>query len=175
MKRLSIEGIKKLKAEQISTGVLYALVTLIVLIFGAFFFIGYDIPFEDDPEFNAPMLTDLVLIFIYTLITASVILAVAAVVISMKRGGKSQTVVNNIPAAKIAWGTAILLFVCLIITFAAGSSEPVTVNGVRYADTFWLKATDMFINTSIVLLVIAVCVVALGLSGYNRKISIRKP
>ncbi len=32
----------------------------------------------------------------------------------------------------------------------------------------------MFINTSFILLAIAVCGVALGLSGYNRKISIKK-
>ena len=62
----------------------------------------------------------------------------------------------------------------MLITFLLGSAEPVTVNGVEFADTFWLKATDMFINTSLVLLLVAVCGVAFGLSGYCRKMGIRK-
>ena len=62
----------------------------------------------------------------------------------------------------------------MLITFLLGSAEPVMVNGVEFADTFWLKATDMFINTSTVLLLVAVCGVAYGLSGYNRKLNNRK-
>lgn len=175
MTRLSLHGTTRLKAEKTSASVLYALVALTVLVFGAFFFIGYDTPFEENPEHNAPLLTDLVLVFIYAMVIATIILTAAAVAISMKTGGKSQKVTNNIPTAKIAWGTALLLVVSMAATFATGSSEPVTVNGMEFDDTFWLKATDMFINTSLILLAVAVCGVAFGVSGYNRKISIKKP
>ena len=44
-------------------------------------------------------------------------------------------------------------FVTLIVTFLLGSSDPVITNGERFADVFWLKATDMFIYTSILLLI----------------------
>lgn len=169
----SHKGLKRLDAEQISTRVLYVLVALTVVVFGAFFFIGYDVPYEDDPTFNAPMLTDAVLIFIYVLVIAAVLIAVAAVVTGIRRGGRSDAVVNNIPASRISWATAALLALCMIITFLLGSSSPVMVNGVEYTDTFWLKATDMFINTSFVLLFVAVCGVAFGLSGYNRKLKLR--
>ena len=93
-----------------------------------------------------------------------------------KRGSrdKAQGKANNIPAAKIAWGTVGLLVASLLATFLLGSAEPVQVNGVAYTDVFWLKATDMFINTSLVLLLVAVCGVAFGLSGYCRKMGIRK-
>lgn len=166
----SYKGIGRLDAEQISTRVLYVLVGLTVVLFAAFFFIGYDVPYEDDPTFNAPVLTDAVLVFIYVLVTAAVVLAVAAVAIGMRRGDGSGAVVNNIHAARISWAVAALLALCLIVTFVLGSPSPVMVNGVEYADTFWLKATDMFINTSFVLLFVAVCGVAFGLSEYNRKI-----
>lgn len=174
MTRSSLHGIKGLSAEQVSTRVLYALVVLIVLVFGAFFLVGYDVPFEDNPEFNAPRLTDLVLVFMYVLVAAAVVLAVAAVAAGAKMGGKSQAVVNNIPAARISLFTAALLVLCLAVTFLLGSSEPVLVNGVKFTDTFWLKATDMFINTSFVLLGLAVLGVAFGVSGYNRKIRLKK-
>ena len=62
---------------------LVALVVLAVVVFGAFFLIGYDVPFEDNPEFNAPRLTDLVLVFIYVLVLLAAILAVTAIAISL--------------------------------------------------------------------------------------------
>ena len=167
-------GTGRLTAEQVSTRVLYVLVALAVVVFGAFFLIGYDVPYEDNSEFNAPLLTDVVLVFMYVLVFLAAILAVAAIAIGFKARGKSQGKVNNIPAAKIAWGTAGLLVASLLATFLSGSAEPVPVNGVPYTDVFWLKATDMFINTSLVLLAVAVCGVVFGLSGYNRKIGKRK-
>jgi len=41
----------------------------------------------------------------------------------------------------------------LLVTFLLGSSDPVVTNGERFADVFWLKATDMFIYTSILLII----------------------
>lgn len=166
----SHKGRVGLDAERLSNRVLYVLVALTVVVFGAFFLIGYDVPYEDDPSFNAPMLTDVVLVFMYVLVFGAAALAVAAVAIGLKRCGRTQSVVNNIPAARISWGTAVLLALSLLVTFALGSSKPVMVNGVEYTDAFWLKATDMFINTSFVLLFVAVCGVVFGLSGYNRKL-----
>lgn len=163
-----------LTAEQVSTRVLYVLVALTVVLFGAFFLVGYDVPYEDDPTFNAPLLTDAVLVYIYVLTAGSAVLACAAVIVGLKRGGMSQSVVNNIPVARIGWAVAALLSVSLLVTFALGSTEPVTVNGTEYADKFWLRATDMFINTSFVLLFVAVAGVAYGLSGYNRKVKGKK-
>lgn len=171
MTHISFKHTKDLDSEQISKRILFVVVALIAVVFGAFFLIGYDIPYEDDPSFNAPLLTDLVLVFIYVLVTVTLVLAVASVTLSVKTRDKStQGIVNNVPAAKIALGTTALLFACLCLTFATGSDEPVTVNGTKYADWFWLKTTDMFINTSFVLLAVAVCGVAFGISGYNRKI-----
>lgn len=168
---MSFNHMKKLGSEQISTRTLFVLVALIITVFGAFFLIGYDIPYEDDPTFNAPLLTDIVLVFIYALIILSLILVVVAVILSAKtRDWSAQGIVNNVPAAKIALSTAVLLFASLSLTFMLGSNEPLIVNGTKYADWFWLKATDMFINTSLVLLTVAVCGVAFGVSGYNRKI-----
>lgn len=174
MTMTGLHGLDKLTTEQVSTRVLYVLVALAVIVFGAFFLIGYDVPYGENPEFNAPRLTDLVLVFIYVLVALAALLAVVAVALSLKMRDKAQETANNIPSARIAWGTAALLFASLLVTFLSGSAEPVTVNGVAYADKFWLKATDMFINTSFVLLGVAVCGVELGLSGYCRKTGVRK-
>lgn len=162
-------GMRGMTAEQVSTRVLYVLVGLIVAVFGAFFLIGYDIPYEENPEFNAPKLTDLVLVFIYLLTFAAAVLAGCAVVSGFRKRDRSQDVVNNIPAAKITLGCMALLVASLVVTFALGSTAPVMVNGVQYSDAFWLRATDMFINTSIIMLIVAIAGVVFGLSGYVRK------
>lgn len=51
MMRISLKSIRQLSAEQMSTRVLYVLLAVIVLLFGAFFLIGYDIPYDEDPTF----------------------------------------------------------------------------------------------------------------------------
>ena len=43
------------------------------------------------------------------------------------------------------------------------------VNGAHFTDAFWLRVTDMFVNTSLSLLVIAAGVVIFGATRYYRK------
>ncbi len=169
-----LQYIKGLKTEQVSTRVLYILIALTVLLFGAFFIIGFDKPYSEDPGFNAPLLTDAVLIFVYLLILTALVIMAYSVVRSVRRRDKSTNVTNNIPESKILWGTVALLLCCLVITFLLGSTQPVQVNGVEFAQTFWLKTTDMFINTIIVMLIVAVLGVAFGVSGYGRKLKLKK-
>lgn len=173
MKGTSRKDKGKLTAEQVSTRVLYALVSLTVIVFSAFFFIGFDIPYEEAPQFNAPLLTDTVLTFIYLLIAATAVIAAVGVVAGLRHRNKSSAVVNNIPAARIAYATVALLCLSLIVTFMLGSTEPVSVNGTDYTDTFWLRATDMFIGTTAVLLTVAAGGVIFGISGYNRKVKLK--
>ena len=75
---------------RLSRIVLVALVSLTIIVFGAFWLIGFDMPFFDNPQFNAPLLTDLVIVFIYIML----LLAIAAVAVSMsglaRRSRKQQ-------------------------------------------------------------------------------------
>jgi hypothetical protein len=41
----------------------------------------------------------------------------------------------------------------LLVTFLLGSSKPIVTNGELFTDVFWLKTTDMFIYTSILLVI----------------------
>ena len=43
------------------------------------------------------------------------------------------------------------------------------VNGENFTDSFWLRITDMFVNSSLLLLVLAAGVVAFGATRYYRK------
>lgn len=169
-----LKNICRWSADKISGRILIVLIVLSVLVFGAFYLIGYDTPFEEDANFNAPLFTDVVLGYLYFLLFACLVVSVVSVVRGLRQRDASTKIVNGIPAFKIAYGSVALLVASMALTFAFGSSEPVRVNGVAYTDTFWLKATDMFINTSIILIVVALAAVGYGLLGYNRRLHIRK-
>lgn len=64
---------------RLSRIILVVLVALTVVVFGLFWLVGFNMPFIDDPKFNAPLLTDVVIFFVYLML----FLAIAAVVLSM--------------------------------------------------------------------------------------------
>lgn len=173
--RKLFDHISHLTTEQLSTRVLYVLVAITVVVFALFFTVGYDKPYADDPQFNAPQFTDAVLMYIYLLIVAACAVALYSLIRALRRHDDSEDVVNNLPAAKIKLYTFGILAAVLIITFLTGSTEPVIVNGMKFTDAMWLRLTDTFINTSITLLVVAALGVAFGLSGRSRKLVLKKP
>lgn len=64
---------------RLSRIILVVLVALTVVVFGLFWLVGFNMPFIDDPKFNAPLLTDVVIFFVYLML----FLAIAAIVLSM--------------------------------------------------------------------------------------------
>lgn len=167
------EHISGIPTRILSMRVMYGLLILTVLVFGAFYLVEYDLPYDEDPSFNAPLFTDAVMGLIYLCFFVSAVLAVCSFVAGLRLRNKSEAVVNNIPVARTTAGIAVLTVLCMIVTFLLGSSEPMLINGSKYTDSFWLKASDMLINTTCVLLFVAVCGALFGLSGYNRKIKLR--
>ena len=64
---------------RLSHAVLVVLVVITVIVFAAFWLVGFNMPFMDDPRFNAPLLTDVVIAFVYLIL----LLAIMAVVLNM--------------------------------------------------------------------------------------------
>ncbi len=154
------------KTESITHRILFGIVAITFIVFFLFYIVGYDMPYIFEPEYNAPLLTDVLLIFLYFILA----LALAILVVSIVRGYKKrdrQAFENGIPVVRICFGTVILVILCLVVTFCLGSSEPLKVNGHIFSDRLWLRLTDMFINT--MLLLIAVSLVSVTLSFRMRK------
>jgi len=164
-------------AERISTRILYVLVAVAVVVFALFFTVGYDRPYDNDPQFNAPLFTDAVLWFIYFLVIGACGVAVCSLIRALRQRNRADAVVNNLPAAKIKLTVFGFMALLLALTFLFGSTEPVLVNGVKYTDSTWLRLTDMFLNTSLVLFIVAAAGVTFGISGHSRKLTLksRKP
>ena len=76
---------------------------------------------------------------------------------------------NGIPARRITYTTYGITALILLLTFVFGSTQTMMVNGENFTDSFWLRMTDMFVNSSLLLLVLAAGVVAFGATRYYRK------
>ena len=149
-----------MSTQRLSARILMVLVGIIAVIFCAFFLIGYDNPYEENPAFNAPRLTNLIIILSYLLIIGTLALTIFSLVMAYRNRNKSAAVVNNVPAARIAYIISGGVVALLILTFLFGSSAPMVINGEQYTQTLWLKTADMFIFTAIAMLIVAIAAVA---------------
>lgn len=70
--------------ERISQRILYVMVGLVVAVFLCFYLIGFDEPFAADSSFNAPLLTDLLIGFMWFLFGIAVVAAGIAAVRSVR-------------------------------------------------------------------------------------------
>ena len=157
------KGSKRRPTEKISQTVLYVIIGISAVVFALFYLVGYNMQSVEDPSFNAPLLTDALLILMMLL------LVIAAVCIGLRKRDPSDKVVNGVPAAKISTITFGVTFVLLLVTFIFGSTDTMMINGHQFNDVVSLKLTDMFVMTSIVMIVLAVIAVIFGYTRYIRK------
>ena len=100
----------------------------------------------------SPLIADIMLWLMYITVAVAIIVTIVSVFRTVRLRTKDDEVVNGVPRTRIAWIVVAVFLLCLVLTFVLGSSEPVRTNGKLFTDTFWLKATDMFIYTSLILI-----------------------
>ncbi len=112
---------------------------------------------------------DFLLYLIYGMLALAALLTTWSTLRSLLRN-RGEAVEWGIPVRLIGWFIVIGLVVVLVLTFALGDVSPLSINGRTYADGLWLRMADMLINTSLVLIIVAVIGVLFGLSGLSRKL-----
>ena len=157
------------QTEKLSKRVFYGIVAIIIVIFSMFYLIGYHTPYWDNPDFNSPLLTNVLLAFMFLLLVCTVCLSVWSVVTSLKKRGKGERLYNGIPVKRNAYLVVLCTLLLLIVTFLLASSNPMSVNGKEYANVWWLKLSDMFICSSGILILIATGAVVFGASRNWRR------
>jgi len=101
----------------------------------------------------SPFLADLMLWLMYIALAAAIAVTALSVAKTLRQRTKDDEIINGVHQTRIAWTVAGAFLACLALTFLMGSSAPVRTNGQLFADTFWLKVTDMFIYTTIILII----------------------
>ena len=104
-------------------------------------------------NFISPAIADVMLWLMYITLAAAIAVTAYSVWHGLRFRRKGDEVVNGVPAGKIGWVVAIGFVLCMAATFLFGSTEPITSNGQLLSDHFWLRVADMFIYTSIILII----------------------
>ncbi len=102
--------------------------------------------------FVSPLVADVMLWLMYIAMAVAIIVTIVSMVRTVRLRTKDEEVVNGVPRTRMAWIIVVAFLLCLVLTFLLGSSEPIRTNGELFTDTFWLKAADMFIYTSLILI-----------------------
>lgn len=159
----------KYTPEKLSLRILYILIATIAISFGLFYLVGFQLPYLLNPSLNAPLFTDVVIIVMVLLFFVGLVSIAWSLTRGIFKHGKGQHTENNIPIKKISYSVAGGTTLVLITTLLLGSTDTLIINGRVFTDTFWLKTSDMLINTSTCLLVIAVLGVIYGKTRSYRK------
>lgn len=120
------------------------------------------------------LLAELMLWLIYIVVATVVVAMAVSVVRTLRLHQTSMAVSNRVPQRRLAWGVTVFAVALVVVACLLGSSSPMLINGISYDDTFWLKVSDGLIVSSVVLMIVAACFVAYGLSGANRRIDHHK-
>lgn len=139
--------------------VFYALMAVIAVVFISFFLVGYDRPFEENPNFREPLLTGTVVSFVLLFLLAAVVVAVWSVSKTLRTRRSDAASHNGVPARRIAWGVVVGSLLLLAFTWLVGSGREMMVNGHRFSDKFWLKTADMFVCSVLIMLAVTLAVV----------------
>ena len=161
---------KKVNVNSWQSWLKIGLVAISAVVFALFWLVGYDMPYEEDADFNAPLLTDVLIGYVYLLTAAAVGVAVFSAIHGIRTRSQQGGVENGVPTARINTITWIITALLLAGSFACATTEPIKVNGKLYSETIWLRLSDMFIVTSGVMILLAVIAVAFGMSGYSRRL-----
>ena len=161
---------KKVNVNNWQSWLKIGLVAISAVVFALFWLVGYDMPYEEDADFNAPLLTDVLIGYVYLLTAAAVGVAVFSAIHGTRTRSRQGGVENGVPTARINTITWIITVLLLAGSFACATTEPIKVNGKLYSETIWLRLSDMFIVTSGVMILLAVIAVAFGMSGYSRRL-----
>ena len=104
-------------------------------------------------NFISPAIADVMLGLMYLALAVAILTTAYSVWHGLRFRRKGDDVVNGVPAGKIGWMVAIGFVLCMVVTFALGSTKPIMTNGQLLTDAFWLRVADMFIYTSIILII----------------------
>lgn len=149
-------------AARISQTALMAMTGVIAILFVLFFTIGFDTPYDENPDFNAPLLTGTV-VGLATLMPVAAIAAVTmATIRSIRHHTFEQPVTNGIHSRRIAIAVGMGVLAVMAVTFAIAPTDAVSINGAACTDTLTLRATEMFVDTSLLALTAATATVAIA-------------
>jgi hypothetical protein len=123
--------IEKSKEQKYADYVLWAIMAVSAVVLVIFFAWGYDTPYEENPEFKAPLFSDGLIILQIALIILCAFLMCGGAINSLTIGGKKNeelTTIADKVSNPIAWGTMVVSLVVGVIYGVTFKDEPMIIN-----------------------------------------------
>ena len=159
------------KVEKISKITLWVLIGISLVVLALFLLIGYDTPYEENPKFNDPQLTDALICWTYFLIAATAVATIVAVIYGFINGSGKTLHADKGLAGKagiIAWGTFVASIVIGIVVGIAGKDEILLINGKDWNVPSEIIMTDTSMVSILILTVVTVAATVFSMVT-NRK------
>lgn len=160
-----------MKIEKISKYVLLGLIVLTIVAFGAFFGYGYD---NMDPQYgshNAPILTPMLLVWMYIMIFGTAIAAICAVIKSLitGRGGEGENI-SGVSGGLVSVISVGILIVSVVvgIVMSLNETEFTAANGT-VTSAGMVSVANTFIIAIYLLMIIATLSVIINMTGILKR------
>ena len=108
---------------------------------------------------DSAMFIDVLLWTVYLLMAGAVGVALWSAVHGVRTHERSVDALASRRTSMIGYVTAGFVAVVLVVTCLLGSTQPVVSNGKPFTDELWLRLSDMFIYTSILLICVCSAIV----------------
>lgn len=142
---------------RISALSLRLMIGLTVLVFAAFFLIGYNGGDDLLTQRNVPRLTGVLITTTICFVIGTIALVIWSIIKTVK---KSKTAwngyENGVARRKILMITIGTLIVIMLLSFTFGSTDKMLINHQPFSDKLTLRLANMFVTTSIILLIGAI-------------------
>lgn len=153
------------KVDKIAKITLWVLIGISIVVLALFLLVGYDTPYEENPKFNDPTLTDLLIIWTYILIIATAVVTIGAVIYGFISGGnksKHEDIGLASKAGVIAWGTFV---VSLIIGGVIGISNKDDV--LVYNTNDHATPTDIILTDTSMIAILILTIVTIAATIFS--------
>jgi hypothetical protein len=137
--------------EKVSKWVLIGLMSVSIIIFLFFFTIGYDRPWEDNPQMNDPQLLDVLCYWTFALVAACSVFMIGSFILYIIQHGLDKSIIY-------LWGLPIVSIVVGLIIGIGNKAETLMINGKAWNDPTDIILTDISIWGIAILSVIAIAV-----------------
>ena len=111
---------------------------------------------------DSGLFIDIVLWAVYVLLIAAVGIAVWSAVHGVYTHERATDPLASRHTSMIGYATTALVAVIMLLTCLFASTKPVVSNGKPFTDVLWLRLTDMFIFTSILLICVCSAIVVVA-------------
>lgn len=107
-------------------------------------------------------MVDAILITAYAVLAIAVVAVLFSVLSSVAKRRAVRVTATGVPVARIATGVVAALVITLAATYFFSTTDTIAVSGREYTDNLWLRLTDMFISSAVVLIVLTIVAISLG-------------